>query len=427
MNTYVKILTIVIPIFIGLVIFEKWYGWRKKKESYSNMDMICSLNAGITYVLQSVFGIYITVVSYAWLVDHIALVHVGSSLPVYFLAFIAKDFAGYISHRFAHRSHYFWNGHLIHHSSEHFNLGVNFRQPFNTLVNLMPLFLLPAALLGVPAFVIAIVSPIQLYIQFWYHTEHIGKLGFLEKILVTPTHHAIHHAINPVYIDKNYGHFFIIWDRLFGTFQAPVPGEKPVYGLSRPVRTWNPIRINFFHYRQMLKDAWQTRHFIDKFKIWVMPPDWRPADVAAKYPVQKIEDLGQYEKYSTRKSYLFGGWCWFQFSLLLVMVFHQFSIIGQTGLLSIALFIAYAYTAVYAHSELMDDSRSALLWELAKMTLGLGIVIYQKDWFGLGSLVPGIQFILSAYFIFSFIASVWFAEFHFNTETRRRNTLVHSG
>ncbi|MBK6273839.1 MAG: sterol desaturase family protein [Saprospirales bacterium] len=122
----------------------------------------------------------------------------------------------------------------------------------------------------------------MLFGGFWYHTQLIGKLGFLEKIIVTPSHHRIHHAINPIYLDRNFGGILIIWDKLFGTFQEELPDEKPIYGITRQVSTWNPIKINFIHIMLLIKDAWRTNSIKDKFRIWFMPTGWRPVKPSTK-------------------------------------------------------------------------------------------------------------------------------------------------
>ena len=123
-------------------------------------------------------------------------------------------------------------------------------------------------------------------------------MGFLEKIIVTPSHHRVHHAINPEYLDKNYGQIFIFWDKWFGTFQEEKKEIPAVYGVTRPVQTWNPIKINFMHLWLLIKDAWRAENWSDKLKIWFMPLGWRPADVAKKYPVSKIEDVYHFDKYN---------------------------------------------------------------------------------------------------------------------------------
>ena len=219
METYGKILLIAMPAFLGLVLFEKWWGWRKGKDTVRNMDMISSLSSGVTNVTKDVIGLYFIILSYPFFLKNMAFIHVQSTLLTYIIAFFALDFAGYWVHRLQHVANFFWNGHIVHHSSEEYNLACALRQSISSIVKTFAIFLLPAALLGVPEEVIAVIAPLHLFAQFWYHTQHINKMGFLEKIIVTPSHHRVHHASNPQYIDKNYGQIFIIWYKWFGTYQ----------------------------------------------------------------------------------------------------------------------------------------------------------------------------------------------------------------
>jgi sterol desaturase/sphingolipid hydroxylase (fatty acid hydroxylase superfamily) len=280
-----------------LVLLEKLWGVLKGNDTVPASDMISSLSSGMTNVTKDVLGLSVAIISYGWLVNKVAITHISSGWQTYVVAFIALDLAGYWVHRISHEYNFFWNNHIIHHSSEEFNLACALRQSISSIVRIFALFLLPAALLGVPANVIAVIGPLHLFAQFWYHTQHIGKMGFLEYIIVTPSHHRVHHAINPIYLDKNYSQIFIVWDFLFGTFQEERADTPPVYGVTRPVRTWNPIKINFMHLFLLIKDAWRANALWDKLRIWFMPLGWRPADVAAKYPVYKIEDVYHFEKY----------------------------------------------------------------------------------------------------------------------------------
>jgi alkylglycerol monooxygenase len=232
MEQYGKILLIAMPIFLILVLFEKWYGWRKGKDTVRTMDMISSLSSGVTNVTKDVLGVSFAIISYQWFLDHFAVTHIKATWLVYLVAFIVLDFAGYVVHLIDHKINFFWNSHIIHHSSEEFNLACALRQSISVLVRLFVVLLLPAAALGVPVEVIAIVTPLHLFAQFWYHTQHIGKMGFLEKIIVTPSHHRVHHAINKEYIDKNLGQILIIWDKMFGTFQEELKEVPPVYGME---------------------------------------------------------------------------------------------------------------------------------------------------------------------------------------------------
>ena len=217
MDTYANILLITIPIFLVLIFIEISYGIWKNDLKHSYMDTFSSLSSGFTNLMVDILGLGI-------------------------------DFASYCHHRLKHSRNVFWNMHVILHSSEEFNLACALRQSITNNLGIGILFLVPAALLGVPPKMISVLGPLHLFGQFWYHTRHIGKRGWLEYILVTPSQHRVHHAINKEYIDKNLAAIFCIWDRAFGTFQEELDDVPCVYGTLKPVRTWNPILINFLSY-----------------------------------------------------------------------------------------------------------------------------------------------------------------------------------
>ena len=419
MEAYGKILLIAMPAFLLLVLFEKWYGWRKGKDTVRNMDMISSLSSGVTNVVKDVLGLSIALISYEWLVNRIAITHINATWLTYLIAFIVLDFAGYVVHALDHRINFFWNSHIIHHSSEEFNLACALRQSVSVFVRLFIILLLPAALFGVPAQVIAVVAPLHLFAQFWYHTQHIGKMGFLEKIIVTPSHYRVHHAINKEYIDKNYGQIFIFWDKIFGTFQEELKDVPAVYGITRPVRTWNPIKINFQHLWLMIKDAWFAKSWRDKLKVFYMPTGWRPADVEEKYHVYKIEDVYDFEKYDTGYSTLFLAWIWLQMVLLLLFVSYLFGNIALVGSPGIFIYGAFIFLYVYAFTELMDRNEYAFIWEFIKCSAGIGIILYFGDWFKAATFSHAIKYILIAYFVLSSIITTWF-NFNFRSENKNR-------
>jgi alkylglycerol monooxygenase len=415
MEQYGKILLIAMPAFLLLVLFEKWYGWRKGKDTVRNMDMISSLSSGVTNVTKDVVGLYLVILSYPFFLRTLALTHVSNTIVVYIIAFFALDFAGYWVHRLQHVTNFFWNGHIVHHSSEEFNLACALRQSISAIVKIYAIFLLPAALLGVPYQVIAIVAPLHLFAQFWYHTQHIGRMGFLEKIIVTPSHHRVHHAINKEYIDKNYGQIFIFWDKWFGTFQEELPAVPPVYGITRPVRTWNPIKINFQHVWLLMKDAWRTNSWKEKFALWFRHTGYRPADVAAKYPVYKIEDVYHFEKYDTQTSAALNVWSWIQLLLILLFVSYMFgniALINGLNTYYIFWYGGFLFLSVYALTDLMDRNASAIVWECIRCSIGLSFLFDQNDWFGAGTYLPTIKFILGAYFIISIMVTGWFVVKH---------------
>jgi sterol desaturase/sphingolipid hydroxylase (fatty acid hydroxylase superfamily) len=251
METYVDALKIGILFFTILILIELLVSWLLKKRVYQVMDTISGLSSGLTNNIKSIFKLTIIILSYSWMLEYLAIFELKATIWIYILAFLLIDFAEYWSHRWNHEINLFWNRHIIHHSSEEFNLAAALRQPISNFIAIYFFLYVPMAIIGVPSEVIAILAPIHLFAQFWYHTRLINRMGFLEYIIVTPSHHRVHHAINAEYIDKNYAAIFIFWDKWFGTFQAEKTDIPPVYGVKKPVETWNPIIINFIHFWQL--------------------------------------------------------------------------------------------------------------------------------------------------------------------------------
>ncbi|MCS6928753.1 MAG: sterol desaturase family protein [Saprospiraceae bacterium] len=383
MEAYGAVLNWVIPVFLFLYFIEVVVAWRKGLKVIRSIDSISSFSSGITNVVKDVLGLSIGILSYPWMVEHFALVHVEATWLTYVIGFIAVDFQGYWVHRWSHEINFLWNRHIIHHSSEEFNLSCALRQSISNIFNYFTILLLPAALLGVPASVIAVIGPVHLFLQYWYHTQLIGKLGWLEHILVTPSHHRVHHAINPEYLDRNYAQIFIVWDKWFGTFQEELPHVPPVYGVKRPVRTWNPFKINFQHFWLLLSDAWRTRSWWDKLRLWFMPTGWRPADVQARYPVPVVEDVYRLEKYNPPASHALVVWSWGQMFFCYFLLIYFFAYLGQIGSPAIFWYGAFVFASVYAYTELMDLHPYAPWYELAKSLLGFYLLAEGGgDWFG---------------------------------------------
>ena len=403
------------PAFLLLVLIEKFYGYYRGNDTVRNMDMISSLSSGFTNVIKDVLGISVAIIGYSWMVEHLAIVHIKANWLVYLVAFLALDFSGYWVHRIAHEYNFFWNNHIVHHSSEEFNLACALRQSISVFVRIFTFFLLPAALLGVPGQVIAIVAPIQLFAQFWSHTRHIGHMGFLEKIIVTPSHHRVHHAINPQYLDKNYSQIFIWWDRWFGTFQQELPEVPPVYGITRPVQTWNPVKINFLHLWLLIKDAWRAEDFKDKLRIWFMPTGWRPLDVEKKYPVHKINDVYHFDKYDTKASLGLHIWSWLQLLAMLVLTSYLFAHIAEihrANTYQIYIYGLILFIDVYAYTELMDRNPTAWIAEGLKCILGLYIIWIQGDWFLSDRFGVWIKYAVAIYLVGSLLVTLYFVVKH---------------
>ena len=191
MEAYAKALLIAIPAFSVLVVGEIIYKLYVKKISLNHLDLLSSLSSGITNVTKDTLSLAVILISYPFLLSKLQLMEVAieANWVNVAIAFVVYDFAGYWNHRLTHKVNIFWNRHVIHHSSEEFNLACALRQPISEWFRFFAVFLLPAAILGVPAEIIGIVGPVHLFLQFWYHTEHIPKLGWLEYIIVTPSQH----------------------------------------------------------------------------------------------------------------------------------------------------------------------------------------------------------------------------------------------
>ncbi len=408
MEAYAQALNIAIPVFVVLIIIEALVARLKGMQVNRGPDAISSLSSGVTNVVKDVLGLSVVIISYSWLVDHIKLVELRATWAVFLAAFIAKDFAGYWVHRLEHEINFLWNRHIIHHSSEEYNLSCALRQSISSVLSFAALFMFPAALLGVPAEVIALIAPIHLFMQFWYHTRVIGKLGFLEKIIVTPSHHRVHHAMNPEYIDKNYSQILIIWDKLFGTFQPELEDVPPVYGVKRPVRTWNPLLINFQHFWLLLQDAWRTKNWKHKIMLWFKPTGWRPPDVAEKYPVQIVEDFDHFQKYDNHPSQALIYWSWFQLISTLLFMFYMFNQIANIPFKLLLLYGVFLFLSVFSYTTLLDKNKWAMLSEFIRAVFGWYLISVQGSWFGIDHLLPGGTWAVLAYLAFSLLMTLWF-------------------
>ena len=396
---YAEILLLVIPTFMVLILVEILYGHFTKKQTHSFMDTLSSLSSGMTNILKDSLGLVLIIVSYPYIVKSIAIFNLESSLTLYLVAFICVDFASYWNHRLNHKVNIFWNRHVIHHSSEEFNLACALRQSISAWIGFGALFLIPAALFGVPPNIIAVLAPLHLFAQFWYHTQHIGKLGFLEYIIVTPSQHRVHHAINSIYIDKNLSAIFCVWDRIFGTFQEELDEEPPVYGVLKPVNTWNPIVINFQHAFNVIQDAYNTNSLKDKLRIWFMPTGWRPADVIGKFPRPITENPKERPKYSPNYSTFLKGMAFYHFisiNLLLTFFLYNFSDLSNDFKL---IFGSIIVLSIFGFTSLMDFHSWAIKFEIFRSVVSIAIL----------SLLLNNQFLINDYSIPYFLMIMYFS------------------
>lgn len=386
-----------IPVFFILILIEWVVDYRRKTNYCQLNDAITSLNIGVLSRINQVFRLLIPFTIYVFSLDYLALWQPDNSLIIWLIAFILYDFCYYWHHRFGHEINLLWAAHVVHHSSEEYNLTTALRQTSGSFLGFV--FYLPLAVLGVPLEIFIAVASLNLLYQFWVHTRHINNLGWYEMIFVTPSNHRVHHAINQVYIDKNYGGVFILWDRLFGTFQAELENEPCLYGVRKPLASWNPVWANLQVYRQLFLDAWHAQRLRDKLLIWFKPTGWRPQDVAERFPLAKF-DPQTFSKYQTQISGKVSSYIIVQQLLLLLATFSylfylpEMTILQQVLMGSCIILTTLCFGYLLANEALLvklELARFSVVVCLLAISFALSVTMF------VGILVASVAFLLFAY------------------------------
>ena len=267
-----------IPAFIALMALE--VAWAKRRLAsgppivgYELKDSAASLTMGLGSIGIGVIAAFLRVPFFAWLYEH-RFLDLGAAWWSWILLLFAEDCCYYWFHRLHHEVRVLWAAHVVHHSSQHYNLSTALRQPWVTPFT-GPIFWAPLPLLGFSPAMVLIAQSWSLLYQFWLHTEAVGKLGPLEWVLNTPSHHRVHHGTNPEYLDKNHGGIFIIWDRLFGTFAEE--RERVVYGITKNLESFSPITIAVHELRAMGRDLVASRSPREAWRaVFGRPGAFRP-------------------------------------------------------------------------------------------------------------------------------------------------------
>lgn len=376
MNIY----AFITPLVLLLLFLEIGYSVYKQNGIYSFQDTITNLGTGIGNQCVNLGVAFFVFKFYGFIYQYIPW-KVPNTWYFLLLLLVIQDFVFYWFHRTGHTLHIFWAAHMPHHSSEELNLSVGLRASFTQRIFQFLFFDWVLVVFGFSPEMIYSMAAIHLFIAYWHHTQLINKLGWIEKIFVTPSHHRVHHGVNPEYIDKNFSEFLIIWDRIFGTFAKE---EKPVcYGLTHPPRTWDPFYINIQYWKQLIDDAIAAPYLVDKLKIWFMPLTWRPRGLEQTDLTQRIGyDLEEQTKW-TSKQFAFSK-PYLIFQLLLGLVFMYFTI-NQQNVLSVfdrIIFSAEIMLMIYSWYGVLEAKPWAIFTEIGRLLL-MGatfvIVLYQHD------------------------------------------------
>lgn len=320
-----------VPVFFVLIGIElAWSAWKGLK-LYRLSDAITNISCGIGQQLTGIFFKTALFFFYYWIYEHVRLFSIPSTTITWVLLFIAVDFCYYWFHRMSHEINAIWATHIVHHQSEEYNLTVALRQSwFQGFYS--SLFYLPLALIGFdPLMTITVIAFNTLY-QFWIHTEIIRHMGWFEWIFNTPSHHRVHHGSNPKYIDKNHAGTLIIWDRLFGTFQKEE--EAPVYGITQPLRSWNPLKANLHYWVDLFLLSERLSGWGNRLKLFVAAPGWKPAEAGGPSLPHEVH-RSSFQKFDYPATTALKGYVLSQFAIVLaassLLLFKSAEMpIGQT-------------------------------------------------------------------------------------------------
>lgn len=356
-----------IPGFILFIMLEAWVARRRGLHVYRLPIALADLGCGITSQLFNLLTFGASIFTYAvvyhwrgWDLD-------PSSGWTWLLAMVGVDFFYYWWHRASHEVNILWAAHVVHHQSEDYNLAVALRQAFLTNITAIP-FYLPLALLGVPPIVFAAAKGLNALYQFWIHTELIRSVGPLERVLNTPSHHRVHHAINPQYLDRNYAGILITWDRLFGSFEPE--RERPVYGTTKPLRSLNPLWANFHYYFDIAAVAASATRWRDRLYAVVAHPGWRPGHADA--PPLGTAELSARAAHPYEVGAPGGLQLYILAQAVLVVPLTMYLLIEAEGFSTGALVLAAVLVGLGAVTWAGLFERKAWAWPVELLRLGLG-------------------------------------------------------
>lgn len=303
-----------IPIFFILMGVELVIERISHQKLYRLNDTVANLSCGITSQLSGLFMRVLAIGVYMALFENFAQFHLTPNWFYWLSLFLLADLAYYWAHRMSHEINLFWGGHVVHHQSEEYNLSVALRQSSFQVVWTFA-FSLPLAIIGFDPVHFTLMSAFITLYQFWIHTELINKMGWFEYIFNTPSHHRVHHGRNPKYIDKNHAGTLIIWDKMFGTFKEEE--ERPTYGITKPINSWNAVWANFSHYADMGKDLKRIPNWMDRIKYLFKKPGWLPDYLGGYQAAPEVNKAG-HKKYDQPTGMSLNLYVLFQYVLCII-------------------------------------------------------------------------------------------------------------
>jgi len=359
----INLIALAIPVFFTLMGVELIVARRQGLDLYRLSDGITDISCGMTQQATGVFVKVIPIAAYVAVYENFRFGEIQGVLA-WVIAFLGTDMMYYWWHRFTHRVNIGWATHVVHHQSEDYNLAVALRQSLTSSISSAP-FYLPLALIGIHPLTFAIADALITLYQFWIHTETIDRLGPFEWVFNTPSHHRVHHGINPEYLDKNYAGALIIWDRLFGTFEPE--RQQAVYGTVKPLASFNPIWANFWYFWLLYTDSRAAGTTWERWKVWWAAPGYRPEGLEP-YPAAREITRAEQDKYDPQVPAGLSGYVFGHFLPMSVWIFCLMWFEDTAGTLTLLVGIGLLVVTTVAWGGLLERKAWALPVELVRVT-----------------------------------------------------------
>lgn len=371
----------VVPAFFFLLLIELFYNYKQKAGFYRLNDSVNDMSLGLLQVVASLFTNVMLIAFYNYFFENLSVQSLfglpdipEQSIVWYILSILIVDHQYYWFHRHCHEVGILWATHEVHHQSEEYNLTVALRQGlFQVAVTFI--YFIPVAMMGIPTEMFLFAYILGIFYQYWIHTRTIDKMpSWFEWALNTPSHHRVHHGRNPKYIDKNHAGMFMFWDRMYGSFKEEE--EEPIYGITQPVNSWNPIKQNFNYFGFLWRNAIQTKSWKDKIRIWFMPPGWRPSDIGPALKPKEV-DIETYKKFNPSLPNSVGFYVLAQLALLGI-AFPFLSLYAE----QVSLWHISGVTLIYVWAlvnlgELMVSNKNAFYSDILRNIAMLFLVYFQ--------------------------------------------------
>lgn len=368
-------LVLAMAVFLTPIAIDAAVAALRRRRRYRLNDTLANLTLSVLTVVGSALIAGLTLWIYVRVQAAVTLVTLPGGLTTWLVAFAAYDFLYYWTHRMHHEIALLWGVHAVHHSGEDMNYSLAVRQ--SALGELTSwVFFLPMAILGIPPEVYLGVAGIQLLFQYFIHNTYVPALGWLEWVLVTPSQHRVHHGRNTQYCDKNYGNILVIWDRVFGTYQAELPDQPAVYGLRHSVKTWNPITLHTHTFVEVARKAAACTRVADKLRCFIKGPSWVPPSLIEGGYAGPHDDgpSARFVKYDPPMARSRAVYCIAQFVALLGAVALTMLAMASLSTLTVAVAVVLIVVHAWSLGGLLDNRPRFWRLELVRLA-GLAVIV----------------------------------------------------